>query len=384
MFVPSLHHERGEGEGSVPLIVHEVLRSPGSPLDHETRTFMESRFGHDFSQVRVHTDARAAESARAVNALAYTVERDVVFGAGRCAPYSGSGKQLLAHELAHVVQQGMTAEAGQTKLVLDEAGDRFEGEAEHEARGIDPFGATPPTTSHQGAEIGIHLTAAPAGRVQRQFVTPLGPGGGFGGLLERDRRAAFSPNPPAPSAPSPVAETCSFQLCFLPLEVLLQHGVSPELSYATANHAFIRWNGASAAFTRLTGESSSDARVISPEPRAGEQHERCLPARFRTIPTPTPGQIIHFSQLDAVGDLISYGIDVVHGLQHCTQPGCALARRRITRMLTDDRRGLYDLFDENCETWARNVLAAACLEAPEFRLGGVGNQIFRILILNNA
>jgi hypothetical protein len=66
---------------------------------------MEPRFGHDFSGVRVHTDAQAAESARAVNALAYTVGRDVVFGAGQFAPQSPAGRRLMAHELTHVVQQ---------------------------------------------------------------------------------------------------------------------------------------------------------------------------------------------------------------------------------------------------------------------------------------
>jgi hypothetical protein len=63
---------------TVPPVVHEVLRSPGAPLDPSTRAFMEPRFGHDFSRVRVHADTRAAESARAVKARAYTVGRDVV------------------------------------------------------------------------------------------------------------------------------------------------------------------------------------------------------------------------------------------------------------------------------------------------------------------
>jgi hypothetical protein len=89
----------------VPEIVHEVLRSSGQPLDATTRSFFEPRFGHDFSQVRVHTDAKAAASARAVNALAYTVGRDVVFGAGRYRPGGNEGQHLLAHELTHVVQQ---------------------------------------------------------------------------------------------------------------------------------------------------------------------------------------------------------------------------------------------------------------------------------------
>ncbi|MEK6300589.1 MAG: DUF4157 domain-containing protein [Acidobacteriota bacterium] len=89
-----------------PSIVHEVLRSLGQPLDAATRAFMEPRFGHDFSGVRVHTNKRAAESARAINALAYTVGRDVVFGPGQYQPHSSEGSRLMAHELAHVVQQG--------------------------------------------------------------------------------------------------------------------------------------------------------------------------------------------------------------------------------------------------------------------------------------
>jgi len=90
---------------TVPPIVQEVLRSPGQPLDAHTRAFMEPHFGHDFSRVRVHTDARAAESAWAVDALAYTVGRNVVFGAGQYVPASSAGQRLLAHELTHVVQQ---------------------------------------------------------------------------------------------------------------------------------------------------------------------------------------------------------------------------------------------------------------------------------------
>src|SRR5215218_3364477 len=90
---------------TVPSIVHDVLRSPGQPLDFNTRNFMEPRFGHDFSRVRVHTDAKAAESARAVNALAYTVGHDMAFGAGQYVPETSEGRRLVAHELAHVVQQ---------------------------------------------------------------------------------------------------------------------------------------------------------------------------------------------------------------------------------------------------------------------------------------
>ena len=92
--------------GAIPSSTREVLHSTGMPLEPSVRSLMEPRFGHDFSQVRVHTDGRAAESARAVNALAYTVGRDVVFGAGQYLPQTESGRKVIAHELAHVVQQG--------------------------------------------------------------------------------------------------------------------------------------------------------------------------------------------------------------------------------------------------------------------------------------
>jgi hypothetical protein len=100
-------------EEEIPSIVHKVLRSSGQSLDLRTRAFMEARFGHDFSQVRIHTDAQAAKSAQAVNALAYTVGQHVAFGSGQYAPGTGAGNQLLAHELAHVVQQaGASAPVG--------------------------------------------------------------------------------------------------------------------------------------------------------------------------------------------------------------------------------------------------------------------------------
>lgn len=92
-------------EPEAPSIVYEVLRSPGQPLDSGVRKFLEPRFGHDFSQVRVHTNARAAESARALGAHAYTVGTNVVFGRGEFAPMTTSGRRLIAHELAHVIQQ---------------------------------------------------------------------------------------------------------------------------------------------------------------------------------------------------------------------------------------------------------------------------------------
>jgi hypothetical protein len=86
----------------------QSLRGGGQPLSESTRAFFEPRFGYDFSSVRVHNDSFAVESARTLNARAYTLGRDVVFGAGKYAPETGEGKKLLTHELTHVVQQGGT------------------------------------------------------------------------------------------------------------------------------------------------------------------------------------------------------------------------------------------------------------------------------------
>jgi hypothetical protein len=88
-----------------PPIVGEVLQSSGQPLDANARSFFESRFGYNFSRVRVHTNVKAANSAQAVRAQAYTVGENIVFGAGRYNPETREGKKLLAHELTHVVQQ---------------------------------------------------------------------------------------------------------------------------------------------------------------------------------------------------------------------------------------------------------------------------------------
>ncbi|MDQ6868146.1 MAG: DUF4157 domain-containing protein [Pseudomonadota bacterium] len=95
-----------------PASVHEVLRSPGQPLDVPTRAFLEPGFGHDFSKVRVHTDAAAQVSAAAEGALAYTAGCDVVFGAGQYRPHTVAGRWLIAHELAHVIQQQGAGERG--------------------------------------------------------------------------------------------------------------------------------------------------------------------------------------------------------------------------------------------------------------------------------
>ena len=89
---------------SVAANIH-AMNGGGRPLSNSTRAFFEPRFGVDFSQVRVHTDSRAAETAKSINARAFTVARDIAFSGGQFAPESQDGRRLLAHELTHVVQQ---------------------------------------------------------------------------------------------------------------------------------------------------------------------------------------------------------------------------------------------------------------------------------------
>jgi outer membrane protein OmpA-like peptidoglycan-associated protein len=149
-----------------PSIVHDVLGSPGQPLDAATRAFFEPRFGYDFSQVRLHTDARAAESARAVNAAAYTVGRDVVFGSGQYATSATGGRKLLAHELTHVVQQQGTAREASPRLRVSAGDSSAERDAEAYSASLGE-GRPPPHT--------LPLAQSDALLLQRQ---PLGGGEG--------------------------------------------------------------------------------------------------------------------------------------------------------------------------------------------------------------
>lgn len=163
----------------VPPIVHEVLRSPGRGLDAPTRAFMEPRFGYDFSQVRVHTDARAAESARAVNALAYTVGRDVVFAAGQYAPAMSAGRSLLSHELTHVVQQRIASNSSQTELAIGDAHDTAELQADRMAQETLAAGEAATPSSER--------TGEPIARAQRMSIqTSRGP------KLQRSRSGILS------------------------------------------------------------------------------------------------------------------------------------------------------------------------------------------------
>lgn len=155
-----------------PPLVDRVLRAGGEPLPRETRALLGPRLGHDFGAVRVHADAQAGESARAVNALAYTVGRHVVFAPGQYAPGTHAGRRLLAHELAHVVQQGGREPSPGTRVPMAPAGTPQERAAERAAGRVDAGGGA-------AAEPGMETPAHPLLQRQPAKVGPVNPHSGL-------------------------------------------------------------------------------------------------------------------------------------------------------------------------------------------------------------
>jgi hypothetical protein len=131
---PAAGLAHGGSPGDVaPAIVHDTLRSGGAPLPAEVSARMGRRFGHDFSRVLVHADARAEASADAVGARAYTVGHHIVFARGELAPATPSGERLLAHELAHTVQQDGSGSVLQRQIAVGGSDDPEEAAADHMA-----------------------------------------------------------------------------------------------------------------------------------------------------------------------------------------------------------------------------------------------------------
>jgi hypothetical protein len=126
---PKRMHGKDARQIVMPYIMHGVIRpSTGQPLDQPTRTFMEPRLGRDFSQVRIHTDDQAKRSAASLNARAFTFGNDIVFGSNAYAPRTKQGRRLIAHELAHTIQQQNVPSlpAVQTRLTSSSPADRDE------------------------------------------------------------------------------------------------------------------------------------------------------------------------------------------------------------------------------------------------------------------
>jgi hypothetical protein len=145
-----------EGQEETSPVLDIVGKGRGQPLDPGLREEMESRIGADFSDVRVHSDSRAAASAAAVSARAYTVGNEVVFGAAAPALDTAEGKRTLAHELTHVVQQRQGPVAGTPTgdgIAISDPSDRFEQAAEANAERVmaDRSGDDHPSRDSNGA-----------------------------------------------------------------------------------------------------------------------------------------------------------------------------------------------------------------------------------------
>ena len=153
------HTQANAPDPSVPLSspMHDVLRTPGQPLDSATRGFMEPRFSHDFARVRVHAGTQAATSAAAMRARAYTLGNRIVFGAGQYAPATASGRLLIAHELTHVLQQGSTPRPmRQAAPAAPEAEER-----EPRAEGLEVGGGVSEVLNHGGLRVSRDLAVEP-------------------------------------------------------------------------------------------------------------------------------------------------------------------------------------------------------------------------------
>jgi hypothetical protein len=155
----------GSAGQQAPPIVGDVLRSGGQPLEPDTRADMEQRFGEDFGLVRVHTDARAAESARAVQAKAYTVGQDVVFDRGKFAPETQVGMKLLAHELVHTLQNAESGHATAPLRFRSRQGDAAEQQAQEASSRI--------ITGRFGSTASMPFVT-PSAHIQAEDIVPLG------------------------------------------------------------------------------------------------------------------------------------------------------------------------------------------------------------------
>jgi hypothetical protein len=173
--------------GQARSVLHDVLPSRGQPLDVAARAYFEPRFGQDFSDVRLHTDDRAADSAMSLGASAYTAGTDIAFATGLYDPLTTSGRRLLAHELTHVVQQRTTSSngpfSGTTLIQRDADSDDYKQGYQDGLSGADP---------QPGPRDGDALTDYNEGYAKGHYE------------FSQQTSSAAAPAPaPTPTAPSP-------------------------------------------------------------------------------------------------------------------------------------------------------------------------------------
>lgn len=151
----------GDVQGSPQLDNYvDSLGSSGQPLSESSRQFFEPRFGHDFSNVKVHTDSVAAKSAQSINALAYTTGSNIVFNQGQYSPQTETGQRLLAHELTHTVQQQGSVGLGMRRVIqrnpVDTSGGTWKADPYEKRQDIDSYGTALPKA--RGVDITLKFT----------------------------------------------------------------------------------------------------------------------------------------------------------------------------------------------------------------------------------
>jgi Domain of unknown function (DUF4157) len=213
---------------TAPTSVDHVLAGSGRPLEPALRHDMEQRFGHDFSRVRVHTGTVAERSARDVHAHAYTVGHDIVFGAGRFAPGMHDGWRLIAHELAHVVQQSGadTIRAGQSD----------------EKRGLSTIHRSPTQSSDSVSPI-----QSPIHPLQRKCA--------FDGIFIDGPDRENTPKPAAPQ-PAPKPKTPSTQAANCPTDVQVIY-IDPLTDPQFGKNGMLTGIGA-VAYMEVSGSGGKD------------------------------------------------------------------------------------------------------------------------------
>jgi Domain of unknown function (DUF4157) len=179
--------------------LRDVVSSPGRPLDPATRTLAETGFGRSFAEVRLHTDERAAASARAFGALAYTVGPHIAFAPGQYAPDTAAGRRLLLHEVAHVAQQSAGSVSAADAARVAPGDGSHEHEARHAADGVGSRAAGAPRLSRAPVGVQRQVDAGAQAQPQAQPQAQVAP--------VQQEQAAADPNAPAPTTTTTTAPT---------------------------------------------------------------------------------------------------------------------------------------------------------------------------------
>lgn len=285
----------------VPGLVNEVLSSSGQPLPENVRSRFESNIGHDFRDVRVHTDGAAAESAQQIQAKAYTHGNHVVFGSGQYAPNTAAGQQLLGHELAHVVQQSRGGSPGRLELGAPDTAAEFEADAV--AQQVVGGAALPVAIGGTGAGVVQRAgenhaadTAAPVRRPRSLFQT-LDPSALSDSEIEQEVgeiRAWFDANP----ASSATSEMLAHALGRLGHEFVMRHraslpagdprGASSITPADVRRASSSRLGGAAMGFTAVPGLVPAPPPVPMPPPVIAPPAPVAPPAPIVAPPAPVP------------------------------------------------------------------------------------------------